>query len=144
MCYKLLLVIVKGEWKVSQNLSCKEAYITPKKNGGWGEERPSSVVWQFQAGNLEALLLIQEFNFKQVLLSVLFGAWEDLTSCLLQGKACATFPDAWRWQLPIPCGQRKRLELGELVRRGRRPGAQGPSVGFQCWVTHELQACCCR
>lgn len=40
MCYKLLLVIVKGEWKVSQNLSSKEAYITPKKNGGWGREDP--------------------------------------------------------------------------------------------------------
>lgn len=94
MCYKLLLVIVKGEWKVSQNLPCKEAYITPKKNGGWGEERPSPAVWQFQAVSLEALLLIQEFNFKQVLLSVLFGTWEDLRSCLLQGKARGTFPDA--------------------------------------------------
>lgn len=94
MCYKLLLVIVRGEWKVSQNLSCKEAYMTPKKNGGWGEERPSSAVWQFQTVSLEALLLIQEFNFKQVLLSVLFGAREHLTSFLLQGKACATFPDA--------------------------------------------------
>lgn len=101
----------------------------------WGEEGPSSAVWRFQAVSLEVLLLIQAFNFKQVLLPVLLGTWgvnptSGFGILLAAEKGRVAFPAVCRRQLQIPCGRRKRLELGAMVGRGRRSGAQGRGLRF--------------
>ena len=111
----------------------------------WGEERPSSAVWRFQAVSLEVLLLIQAFNFKQVLLPVLLGTWGVNPRWWIWDPTCSRegvcgFSCCLQAAASDPLWAKE--EVGAQRNGGKGQEARGPGARavFWFWVTCGLQA----
>lgn len=111
----------------------------------WGEERPSSALWRFQAASLEVLLLIQAFNFKQVLLPVLLGTWgvnptSGLGILLAPEKGVCGFSCCLQAAASDPPWAKEEVGAQCDGGKGQEVGGPGARAGFRFRVTRGLQA----
>lgn len=103
----------------------------------WGEERPSSAVWQFQAVCLEVLLLIQALisNRCCCLFSLGAGGWTPLW---IWDPACSR-ERAWGFSCCLQAAASDPLwakeEVGAQHDGGKEQGARGPGARCQGWIS---------